>query len=311
MAKLKKYGTVQSPLIAYNVARHVRDVPVSFIVAGYEKYGLDVTRFFSGLEELSIFECTVSGLQFFHPGNVMGDSDFYSALERFDWYYMPWKWEHQVAKSKIADGMNILEIGCAHGAFLSTISDQFSLPTLVGLELNEETPIENEFFSIRNEDIQSHEAHNSNFYDIVCSFQVLEHIAEPESFLRAAIGCLKPGGKLLISVPNNEGFVGAKESVLNMPPHHVGLWNSRSLKYIENIYPVSLVDIVYEPLQDYHVEAYINAFYYSGLSGVIPKIRRKIDVMLGRYEKKYNSVMLEKESLRGHTVMAVFEKHAR
>jgi hypothetical protein len=90
------------------------------------------------------------------------------------------------------------------------------------------------------------------------------------------------------------------------------------LKYIENLYPVKLIEIIYEPLQEYHVDyeplqeyhvdGYVNAMFYSGCSELVPKIRKRIDRYTGRYGKRREMVMSKRDSLIGHTVMSVFEK---
>lgn len=50
----------------------------------------------------------------------------------------------------------------------------------------------------------------------------MEHISDVASFIKACILLTKPGGYIILSVPNNDAFVGAQELPLNMPPHHVG-----------------------------------------------------------------------------------------
>ena len=142
---------------------------------------------------------------------------------------MPWKWEHEITKSYLRDGQSLLEVGCVHGAFLKAINEQVKLETSIGLELNQTTPKDEKTFKIINENIQAFQKNNYETFDVVCSFQVLEHISEVRLFLDAKVNCLKKGGRLIISVPNNESLLLRGDPVLNKPPHHVGRWCSASL----------------------------------------------------------------------------------
>ena len=67
-------------------------------------------------------------------------------------------------------------------------------------------------------------------FDVVCAFQVLEHVADPLAFIAEAKARLNPGGLLFIGVPNRESYVGRlRDFPLDMPPHHVMRWSRRAL----------------------------------------------------------------------------------
>jgi 2-polyprenyl-3-methyl-5-hydroxy-6-metoxy-1,4-benzoquinol methylase len=133
---------------------------------------------------------------------------------------------------------------------------------ITGLELNKsaiETIYKETGHNILNETIQQHSFKNKGSYDIVCSFQVMEHIADIKNVIEASILCLKKGGKLIISVPNNESnLYRYKTHPLNEPPHHVGLWDSKSLKNLELFFNIKLVNLFYEPIETWeHKKIYI------------------------------------------------------
>lgn len=68
--------------------------------------------------------------------------------------------------------------------------------------------------------------------DVLVSFEVIEHLFEPRRFLGQAARLVRPGGLLVISCPNGEGFdiatLGAGS--LAVDPEHVNLFNPRSLR---------------------------------------------------------------------------------
>jgi 2-polyprenyl-3-methyl-5-hydroxy-6-metoxy-1,4-benzoquinol methylase len=59
---------------------------------------------------------------------------------------------------------------------------------------------------IENESIQSHSVAHPAKYDVVCAFQVLEHVSEIRSFIESSIKALKPGGLLIYSIPSADSF---------------------------------------------------------------------------------------------------------
>ena len=67
--------------------------------------------------------------------------------------------------------------------------------------------------------------------DVVVSFEVIEHLFEPAQYLLAAARLLRPGGLLLLTCPNGEGFdtatLGPKSSAVDS--EHVNLFNPESL----------------------------------------------------------------------------------
>lgn len=67
--------------------------------------------------------------------------------------------------------------------------------------------------------------------DIVVSFEAIEHLFQPRLFLQQTAGLLKPGGLLVLSCPNGQGFdislLGGK--ALAVDPEHVNFFNPGSL----------------------------------------------------------------------------------
>lgn len=301
---------ILSPLTRLNNISLERKIPSQRIINIYKKnYGLDVSAYFKKVSDVSIYKCNETGYRFYYPFNLGGDSAFYEFLQEFDWYYMPWKWEHEIATSYLAPSFSVLEVGCAHGAFLEQIASLFPLNDVVGLELNESAVTKSDKFEIRNEFIESYAVNNKGAFDVVCSFEVLEHISEVFSFLKSQIDCLKQGGTLIISVPNNDSFIkGHKYGGLNLPPHHMGLWDQSSLRKLTTIFPIELINIHFEELQEYHVENYVYAEYYSSWPGILGKVLSRLHKILGIYQNRINRIRQERKQIIGHTILAAFKK---
>lgn len=118
------------------------------------------------------------------------------------------------------------------------------------------------------ESVEDHAKRNRGRYDAVCSFQVLEHVADPRSFLEAAMSCLRPGGLLIVSVPSYDSFLRrAPNLVLNMPPHHVTLWSDRALLGMAGLLKAQALHLEHEKVAPYHLLWYLQCLLYRLLRG--------------------------------------------
>jgi 2-polyprenyl-3-methyl-5-hydroxy-6-metoxy-1,4-benzoquinol methylase len=67
-------------------------------------------------------------------------------------------------------------------------------------------------------------------FDVVSSFEVIEHVAAPLVSLRSMCTLLKPGGYMLLSVPNLDDPYCLKQQIPSaVPPVHINFFNRRSL----------------------------------------------------------------------------------
>ena len=129
----------------------------------------------------------------------------------------------------------------------------------IGLELNSQA-IEvglKAGLKIEKKSIEDFASEHQSEFDLVCSFQVLEHLSDTKKIIDSSLKILKPGGKLIISVPNNDSFIKLdQKNILNMPPHHLGLWDKESLSNLPKFFDLKLEKIYIEPLQKYHFKYY-------------------------------------------------------
>lgn len=247
---------IKSPLTGSDKIKKIQEISTDFIADQYqEQLGVDVKKYFKDIKTLALYECVDSGYRFYYPFNITGDGKFYEDLQKHPWYYMDWKWEHEEASRECAGAKSILEIGSAQGEFLEKMQGRGIDCT--GLELNGYAAQKGREKGIRilEESIEEHAHTNKERYDIVCSFQVMEHVPAIKEFIQAAVDTLKPGGKLVMSVPNNRSivFTTTNNIVLNMPPHHMGLWDTDSLISLQRFFPLRVEKIYTEPLQSYHI----------------------------------------------------------
>jgi 2-polyprenyl-3-methyl-5-hydroxy-6-metoxy-1,4-benzoquinol methylase len=303
---------IKSPLTDSTEVVLEKSIPCQQLIDSYKSsLQIDTEKYFSGLKEIQLYKCKQTGYRFYYPYTVSGDGKFYEQLQKYDWYYMKWKWEHEVAKRLIKPGDKVLEVGSGNSAFVEQLSQEGIACT--GLELNEHaiSEAQQRGLDVRNESIQQHTLSNKNTYDLVCSFQVAEHISDIKSFLEASVNAIKPGGKLIISVPNNDSFLGLDYNLLNMPPHHMGLWNQVSLTNLQSILNVKLIQLHFEPLQTYHID-YYNTVMKKVKRDYAKKISKNLilNKVLGNYKHMLIEYMINIRypNVKNFTVLADYIK---
>lgn len=243
------------PLCHSNSLRTLERIVVADLIALYQKkLRVDVTTEFSDQRELSLNECAGCDLKFFLP-LIAGSAEFYDSLQQHDWYYLHEKSEYRFASQQIGEQASVLDIGCGAGRF----ADHLPGRQFTGLELSQaarEKAIARGL-QVRSESVQAHAQQQVGRYDVVSAFQVIEHVADIHSFIRAGLECLKPGGLLIYSAPSADSFVTeTSNGILNLPPHHLSWWSDRCLRRVAEIFGLQLVALEHEALAPVHFRWY-------------------------------------------------------
>jgi 2-polyprenyl-3-methyl-5-hydroxy-6-metoxy-1,4-benzoquinol methylase len=297
--------SIASPLTGRESAAQLkRRVPSSSIVARYrQEFGYDAERYFVDLPEVGVYECVDTGFRFYFPFSIAGDETLYRKLQEFEWNYQNDKWEHNIALKWLRSGQRVLDVGCGEGAFLNKAKQLGA--TVTGIELNKSAAAvaRKKGIEVKEEMLDAHASMHAEHYDVVTSFQVLEHIAEPQPFIADCLRVLKPGGRLIYGVPNDESFLKFADAPLNGPPHHMGLWTRDSLTALCKLFPLELHSFEIEPLHDVDwYQAVMEARYLPG------KWQRRLYFRLGG-NRLFNRFLKENaDHIAGHTVVAAFTK---
>jgi SAM-dependent methyltransferase len=147
----------------------------------------------------------------------------------------------------VKHGDSLLEIGSGRGYFLRHIEE--SVKSATGLELNREAIVKKVCRApVLPRTIEAIAAEAGEKFDIVCSFQVLEHIPQPDAFLRAGVTALAPGGQLILSTPNSDHVAfQLKEDAFDLPPHHIGHFSLEVYAKLAKLYGLKLEKVFVEP----------------------------------------------------------------
>ena len=186
-----------------------------------------------------------------------GDQEFYGLAYRRTGY-PAWKWEYQVtcdALEKISNpNLAYLEIGAGNGAFIKQLLSKNILRRdhILCTEYSDYGRQQIERLGARciSADISSlGGSDRPDQFDVICMFQVLEHMDRLDILFQTLAALLKENGSIFLAVPNNKRteFNELNGGLLDMPPNHVGRWNKKCFEAIGERHGFSVIDHQVEP----------------------------------------------------------------
>jgi len=283
-------------------------IPVEEIVLKYSRYlGIDVQEDLKGCSHVLLCRGCQSNIRFFWPPTIAGNARFYEKLMHRPSYYLADKWEYRAALEMLAARQRVVEVGCGTGDFLGILQQCGHEP--IGLEINDGAIRDGvaKGLDIRRGRIEDFADEHHAQCDALCAFQVLEHVADPWSFIESGLRCLRVGGLAIFAVPNGDGIFASLDVALDMPPHHMLRWNAAAFQYLTQRLPIVLESLSYEPLSKLHV-GMLATTCFNHLS--LPQrgwqaFRRKIAATLASaYWNRYFAEV----RIPGNTLLVVFRK---
>jgi 2-polyprenyl-3-methyl-5-hydroxy-6-metoxy-1,4-benzoquinol methylase len=300
---------ILSPLTFSSNTKLLKTFDTSHIIRSWkEQLDIDISDESNGVKEIHLYRCLDSQLDFFVPVCLAGSEILYRQLQRYLWYHMMDKWEFDQAMKDLKGCTRILEIGCGPGHFLEKVLKNTKGISVKGIELNtsfrkraRELQLPIEF--VRMKDLLQRKQQ----YDMICSFQVLEHLTQPFDFLNDLTRLLMPGGTLILSVPNRNNFYKYQFNLLDMPPHHMTRWNEHVFTFLGTLFPLKLTKIEHEPLAPYHVSQFVET-YALYLSNIVGFLRRQALLKMSKIVAQFLERSRCHRFFKGHSIYAVYEK---
>lgn len=143
------------------------------------------------------------------PGDPAFNYSFQHHLVAYEW------------AKKFCAGKDVLDVGCGQGYGCNILSENAT--SVVGVDKSAEAiSLAKELYKHSDVKFVAASAYELPFaessFDIVCCFQVIEHLKYPEKLLALIKKLLKPGGILIISTPNKIQF--GQDYSLKIPFHY-------------------------------------------------------------------------------------------
>ncbi len=207
--------------------------------SAYESHG----RFQkSGGKRFQYYKCTNCG-SLFHAEKIT--NNFYKAYYPEQYYddepsglskvltqFSNYKKRKLVESSSKDRQLSILDVGCGNGLFLKSLPNRYKKH---GVEIDRKAA---SVAQASGAEIFVGDFTNmqiSKKFDVIVSWHVIEHIVNPNAFMKKVSELLKPEGTFLCSTPNAHclGMHFGKTDWFHLDaPRHITLFNKRSLKLI-------------------------------------------------------------------------------
>lgn len=197
---------------------------------------------------------------------------------------------------------NFMEIGCGTGFVLSAIEKEFPEINLYGSEIFE-NGLDFASSRVKKAHLLQMDARKIPFrneFDVIGAFDVLEHIKEDDLVLSNINKALKPGGGMILTVPQHK-FLWSENDVY---AHHVRRFNCNELKlkvksagfkvtkttsFVSLLFPFVLLSrlrwkvptIKYDSMSEYKIGSLMNDFLENVLNFEISMIKLGLEFCIG------------------------------
>ena len=234
--------------------------------------------------------CENCGLYFYNY-HLPDFEQMYHELSTRISYYPSFRQEYGIATEIIEylKPNSLLEIGAGEGSFLERV--EHIVPITLGSEYNLQAldVCARKGLNMSSSDISKLEKES---FDVICHFEVLEHVYNNSQFMEQTLRLLKKGGKLIIGTPDPEGILSIiGRFQLNLPPHHQFDFSKKTFDYLEKKYNLKIREYQKAELDYHHYVRYVKVLTGKELSSVD---------MVGFYKTQ--------EKYTGTSHVVVFEK---
>jgi 2-polyprenyl-3-methyl-5-hydroxy-6-metoxy-1,4-benzoquinol methylase/predicted RNA-binding Zn-ribbon protein involved in translation (DUF1610 family) len=192
--------------------------------------------------------CQTCGFTFANPFPPQGlldafyNSEFYANYRRFEaariahdpYFSMSMYTDMSRLASWLGEdkSRSVLDFGCGPGAFLAFIRDRHGFADVEGIELSSRSvEFARRQYQLAIASSAAQLRHTQ--YDLVVLIEVIEHVPNPTAFFHQVASLVKPGGRILITTPAVDSFVGRFFPSLcghYTAPSHVSLFTMDSMK---------------------------------------------------------------------------------
>lgn len=175
----------------------------------------------------------------------------------------------------------VLEVGCGSGFFIQALVDLGLTKNVFGVEPSSKMVLQADSW-LKNKikiNVFKSNLYRKNSFDLILCFHTLDHMVDPQEFIKGAYSLLKKNGYVVVVVHNTQGLsvklFGEKSAIFDI--EHIYLFNKKTLREIflrGNFKLVRVFDLV----NNYPINYWIKM---SSFPIIIKKFADFITSMLG------------------------------
>ena len=248
-----KEGKVLYTARCEDVAKHFLYTSNALSDDDLKKLSTHISNTLWNSETAKVIKCKSCDFCYADPF-IAGDYLFYNLMthgeaEQADSVNANWDWEFEEARKKIEKlaekdkQLTLLEMGASTGGFIKRIVGEFvEKENILCLEYSEVGVNEIKKLGIEaiSKDIRNltGESNLKNKFNIICLFQVFEHLDNYDKLFEAFDYLTTNEADLFIAVPNGERikFNELNGGLLDFPPNHLGRFNRKSFELMSKKY---------------------------------------------------------------------------
>lgn len=203
----------------------------------------------------------------------------------------------------------LLDVGSGDGRFLLRASQEGWRGTLSGLEFNPDMarrrrgPFKIEIGKIE----EFVERPDLQPYDVVTIFDVLEHLAEPGRSLGHIVRLIRPGGTLVITVPNNDRIRLMEREIFDFPPNHNTRWTARALAGLAERNGLEVLQVRVSP---FTFQSFSDQIFYKLFPIALAMVKRLLYGVGAGSKKTLTELLAEDAGAGGQSLAGVKSKIA-
>lgn len=184
-------------------------------------------------------------------------------------------------KNDLPNNPKVLEVGCGNGFFIKALMDLGLTKSVFGIEPSSRMVLEADH-SLKNKikvSIFKSNLYPKSSFDLICCFHTLDHMADPNEFIKGAFSMIKNGGYIIVVVHDTEGLsvkiFGESSAIFDI--EHIYLFNKKTLSelFLRNNFNVIKV---FNLVNNYPLNYWIAM---SGFSYIIKKYAKFVVNALG------------------------------